>query len=144
MKRVSVLLVVLLSFLASPVRAQFVEVTDNTCTAGQECAGISGQGCNSTTFSLPASRTIRWCASIKCTTTNCVHCLSVAYIYDSNGNMRGCVYNDCGNQCDERCENLYLAAGNYTLYSCKLDCLNDDCSQCTNDCVAKAQVDLFP
>jgi hypothetical protein len=138
------LLFVLIGLSAGPVHAQILAVTDNTCTAGQECAGPSGQGCNSTTFSLPTRRDINLCASIKCTTTNCVYCLSVAYICDSNGIVMGCAYNNCSDNCDEGCQLVEdLPAGSYTLYSCKLDCTNEDCSHCTNDCVAKAQIDLF-
>jgi hypothetical protein len=129
---------------AGPVHAQYITITDNTCTPGQQCAGTDGQGCNNTTFSLSTTRSARLCASIKCITANGVHCLSVAYIYDMNGNTVGCVHNECAIRCDERCEYLILPPGIYTLYSCKLDCLNDDCSSCTDDCLATAQVWLLP
>ncbi len=145
MKIIRVSLSALLVWVASPVLAQFVEVTDNTCTEGIACAGAGSQDCDSTTFSLTTARNVRLCASIKCTTTNCVNCRSVAYIYDSNNIQRGCAYNDCETDCDERCQTIEnLPAGNYTLYSCKLNCTGVACTSCTNDCVAKARVDLFP
>ncbi len=144
MKIIRALLVFLVVLAASPVWAQFVEVTDNTCTEGIECAGDSTQGCNSTTFSLTTDRNVRLCASIKCTTSGCEYCRSVAYIYDSNNNLRRCVYNHCETDCDEQCLSVDLPAGNYTLYSCKLNCTGANCTSCTNDCVAKARVDLFP
>ncbi len=122
--------------------AQYFEVTDSTCTAGQECTGQSDQGCNRTTFTLTSAGAVDLCASIQCTDANCSHCLAIAYIYDSQGSLERCVYNQCGNT--QSCEQVNLTADTYTLYCCKLDCTQEDCSLCTDDYVAKARVVLWP
>ena len=127
--------------------SQSIEVTDSICTVwnGQDCAGTSGQGCNSTTFSLKSAQSVRLCAYLECAEErDCPYCLSVAYIYRAMGTtMEACIHSDCDEDCTGECITVNLAAGNYVLYSCKLDC-DGSCANCPTNCMAKARVYLFP
>jgi hypothetical protein len=142
------MVLMVLCFAIPSARAQILaEVTDNTCTVwtGAECTGYSGQGCNSTTFTLTSAKTVKLCASINCDNgQNCPYCLSVAYIYPVTGSNYVCYHSLCDERCTGYCHDVSLPAGDYILYSCKLDCNNISCDNCPTTCTAKATVYDFP
>jgi hypothetical protein len=124
------------------------QVSDNTCTVwnGTECTGYSGQGCNTTTFTLTSTTTVQLCVSLVCDNgQNCPYCLSEAYICPTTGSTcNTCIHSQCDARCSPSCQNVTLSAGSYTLYSCKLDCGDDDCVNCPTSCTATATVYSFP
>lgn len=141
--------IVVCMLFAVPSYAQLATVTDGTCTVATQCNGQSGHGCNSTGFTVPSTATYKLTASIDgCSgsSTACFSCLSEAYIYETNSlALVACFHNSCGSSCTSQSTNVALSNGvNYTLFSCKIDCSNDDCSNCPTSCVARATVDLFP
>lgn len=127
-----------------PSLAQIATVTDNTCTAANQCAGQAGHGCNSTNFTLnDVTNSYDLTASIDgCTggSTACTACLTEAYIYTSGGTFVTCIHGSCGSSCDKTVQTLTLAGGNYILYCCKIDCTGDDCSRCPDTCVSRATI----
>lgn len=138
----SLLVVIGLLLFCLPSFAQIATVTDNTCTAGQECAGQNGHGCNTTTFTVTSNGTYTLTASIdECNGTACSLCLSEAYIYGTASQPVACTYNECSGSCSPRSTTCALSTGiTYTLYSCKIDCTGEDCTDCSTSCTARATV----
>ncbi len=121
---------------------QYGTVTDGLCTAALQCGGISGHECvaAANTITMPSNGTYYLTASIdNCDGhTACYSCLSEAYLYDGT-TLVGCSHNQCGSSCDKVTVPVTLSANTaYTLYCCKIDCSDDDCSNCGASCLARA------
>ena len=148
MKRLSLFLLLLVTVTFTfPATGQVLgTVSDSTCTSGTQCAGYSGQGCNSTTFTLTQTHQVSFCAAITCDGIHgkCEDCLSVSYLYDRGGSLVDCIHSTCQSNCGSGCTSRNLAAGEYILYSCLLTSgANHYCVEC-NSCVATATVSIFP
>ena len=125
------------------------EVSDNTCTewTAANCSDATSQGCNSTTFTLQSAQTVRLYAYIACENGNdCPYCLSVAYIYrPTGGTYVACVHTLCDARCSSNYADVALDRGDYILYSCKIDCDEQDpCDNCPTTCTATARVFSMP
>jgi hypothetical protein len=127
--------------------AQTVIKTDGSCTyvTGAGCNGPSGQGCDSTTFTVPTGETAYFNVYLQgCTKTTACDCYAAGYIYDNRNNRMACLHTACDSCSIPPVTQVNLTAGQtYKLYACKVGC-EEGCTGCSSVCVAYSVVSYFP
>lgn len=118
-----------------------VSLKDVGCTEDHNC--ISPTGCSSTTFSVPCTQYYNITARTYCSGGDCENCMSCVNIYNGDTWVANCHTTHCDlGECSYKCQTPQpLSTGiTYTLYVCLLPCVNNDCSDCGEDCQAEGCV----
>jgi hypothetical protein len=127
--------------------AQTVTQTDATCIvwAGGGCLGPNGQGCDTTTFTVPQGETAYFNVYLQgCSKTTACQCHAAGYILDERNNVIDCRHSGCNDCVDHGAVSENLVAGHtYKLLACKVSC-TDNCTTCVSVCVAYSVVSYFP
>jgi hypothetical protein len=133
--------------LAVSAQAQFCEIsvslTDATCTDVGQCSGPAAS-CNAQNITIPC--TDNYCIkveTINCNSTECLKCVSEAYLVTSGGTVITCLHTGCGSDCNGNETCPLLTAGAYRLYVCKIPCPGESsCETCSASCQARVTINL--
>lgn len=115
-----------------------ISVADLNCTIDGSCT--TGNGCGSTTFTVPTSASYRLRA-LSCSCTGCTACATITKSGVTIAHVETC---NAGG-CDQNVSVTLYAGITYQLWVCKVTCpFDEECANCTpTNCDANASVYLL-